>query len=822
MPTLKRILLALFFCLVAGSLFAQHTMPTIAVKGTVIDSVTGKPMEFVTASLQNSSTHQSVKTALSGTDGNFELKTPANGPLSLAIIFVGYKTKFIPVSGNGSVLDLGKIGLSPASKQLQEVSVSAAKPLMKREIDRISYDIQADPDSKGLSVLEMMRKVPLLSVDGNNNILLKGSGNYKILINGKESALLAKSPSDVLNSMSATDIEKIEVITTPPAKYDAEGLSGIINIVTKRNVGQGYNVALNTRFNTLYGPGGNLNGTVKQGKIGVSVIVGGGSNGTVNSGFGNTENIFHPQSSIIQNGTSKQTGGQYYGSTEFSYEIDTLNLLTASVNLNGARQNQSSIQSAQTESINGLQQAFGLQSAGNGSFNGLDASINYQLGFKSSKDKLLTFSYKFSNAPNNQFTDNIFDGRFKYPQLLFPDYQQYNNAGNRDHTVQIDYASPLNAKVSIEAGAKAILRNNFSNYHINDRDSVTQQYITNNALTNDFNYHQDIYSLYNSYELKSDKWAGKAGLRLERTDINADFTSAGVTTAPSYDNLIPSVSVQRNFKSYSLNLGFTQRIQRPGIAQLNPFVDRSNPEFVNTGNPALHPELNNTFDLTYSNFAGAAINLDLSYAFSNNSIQTVSNLQVQTVNNKTDTVTYTTYQNLGTNKTLGANANISFTIGKKLSLTLNGQLNYVWLSGTFNGIMYNNSGVTGNAFCNIRYRMGKGYALSLNSYYFSGQVNLQGASNEYIFNQYLFSKDLFNRQMTIVLVANNPYARYYTSTSYINSAQFYQSTFSKSDYRSFAVRLNFKVDKLKKDIKRNEHGILNDDTKGVNKTPVVS
>ena len=105
---------------------------------------------------------------------------------------------------------------------------------MKQEVDRISYDVQADPDSKALSVLDMMRKVPLLSVDGNDNIQLKGSGNYKILINGKESALVAKNPSDILKSMPATNIEKIEVITTPPAKYDAEGLSGIINIITKK------------------------------------------------------------------------------------------------------------------------------------------------------------------------------------------------------------------------------------------------------------------------------------------------------------------------------------------------------------------------------------------------------------------------------------------------------------------------------------------------------------------------------------------------------------------------------------------------------------
>jgi outer membrane receptor for ferrienterochelin and colicin len=190
---------------------------------------------------------------------------------------VGYGNKTIAVNGNGPDVNIGKVSLAASSSQLKEVSVTAARPLMKQEVDRISYDIQADPDSKALSVLDMMRKVPLLTVDGNDNIQLKGSGNYKILINGKESALVAKNPSDILKSMPATNIEKIEVITTPPAKYDAEGLAGIINIVTKRNADQGYNIGFNSRFNTVFGAGYNINGTVKQGKFGASFFGGFGN-----------------------------------------------------------------------------------------------------------------------------------------------------------------------------------------------------------------------------------------------------------------------------------------------------------------------------------------------------------------------------------------------------------------------------------------------------------------------------------------------------------------------------------------------------------------
>ncbi|MDB5025302.1 MAG: TonB-dependent receptor [Mucilaginibacter sp.] len=811
---MKPFLLALFFCVLPGIAMSQNVAQPITIRGTVIDSATNKPMGFVTVALQNSKTHAGVKSGLTNDDGSFILKASPENSYEAVFVFVGYRNKIVPVSGTGAAIDIGKVSLCVSSGQLKEVSISAARPLMKQEVDRISYDVQADPESKALSALDMMRKVPLLSVDGNDNIKLKGSGNYKILINGKESAMVAKNPSDILKSMPATNVEKIEVITTPPAKYDAEGLSGIINIITKKNADQGYNVGINTRFNSVFGAGYNINGTLKQGKFGMALFAGFGSQGTLTTGSGNKENIFASNTHILQSGTSTQTGRFHYGSAELSYEIDTLNLLTASIDLFGQNQNQNGFQRSTTDILDITKQAYTLQNTGTGRFSGLDAALNYQLGFKKSKDRLLTFSYKYSYSPNKQFNDNLFAGRFNYPLALFPDYQQYNDAGNKDHTLQIDYASPLTKQISIEAGAKAILRNNYSDYHVDNRDTAAQQYLTNNALTNNFNYHQNIYSLYNSYQLKFDKWTGKAGLRLEHTALSADFTSAGVSTAPSYNNLIPSVSIQHNFKSSSLNFGFTQRIQRPGIFQLNPFVDRSNPTFVNTGNPALRPELDNTFELTYSNFHKNAINIGLSYAFSDNSIQNVSSLHVENSAGKLDTVTYTTFQNLGTNKTLGLNVNTNLNITKQFTLSLNGQVNHVWLSGTFNDKMYRNDGFTGNAFGNMRYKFNNGFALAFNAGYFSGNVSLQGNSSAFIFNQYLFSKEFFSKKLTLVLVANNPYSKFNTFRSTINSADFYQTSFNQNYYRSFAIRVNLKFGKLNSDIKKNQHNIQNDDTKG--------
>ncbi|HTD40065.1 MAG TPA: outer membrane beta-barrel protein [Mucilaginibacter sp.] len=816
---MKIFLPALFFCLLSGLAMAQSgPQPTVTIQGTVIDSANSKPMGYVTVALQNSKTHAAVKSGLTKDDGSFTLKAPAGNSYEAIFIFVGYRSKTIPVTANGETANIGKVSLSASSSQLNEVSVTAARPLMKQEVDRISYDVQADPDSKALSVLDMMRKVPLLTVDGNDNIQLKGSGNYKILINGKESALVAKNPSDILKSMPATNIEKIEVITTPPAKYDAEGLSGIINIITKKNADQGYNIGFNSRFNSVFGAGYNINGTLKQGKFGMSFFGGFGSQGTLTTTNGNIENIFATNTNINQAGVSTQKGRFHYGGTEMSYEIDTLNLITASVDLFGNNQDQHGFQNSLTDSLGIPKQTYTLHNTGNGSFTGFDASINYQLGFKKSKDELLTLSYKYSYSPNKQYNNNVLDNRFDYPYSAYPDYNQYNDAGDRDHTIQIDYATPLSKAVSIEAGTKAILRSNYSNYHVDDRYNVNNPYMTNDTLTNNFTYHQDIYSVYNSYQLKMDKWTGKAGLRLEHTALSADFTSAGSTIAPSYNNLIPSISIQRSFKSSSLNFGYTQRIQRPGIFQLNPFTDKSNPTFINIGNPALKPELDNTFELTYSNFSKSSINVGLSYAFSNNAIQNVSSLHQVLVNDTLKTVTYTTFENLGSNKTLGLNVHTNMNFTKQFTMGLNGQVNHVWLSGTFNDKMYNNDGFTGNAFSNLRYKFDSGFALSFNAGFFSGNVNLQGSSSPFIFNQYLISQEFFKKKLTIVLVANNPYKKFNTFRSTVNSADFYQTSFNQNYYRSLAFRINFRFGKLNSQIKKNEHGIENDDTKGGGKS----
>jgi outer membrane receptor protein involved in Fe transport len=805
---MNKLLLAVFFGCLCTVTYAQTTVQTLTVKGTVIDSAINKPLGYVTVALVDPATKASVRGALSKDDGTFQLKAPEGKTYQLTFVFVGYKTKTIMLKTKIGAIAIGNVLLSPSSNTLKDVSVTAVKPLVKQEIDRISYDVQADPETKTQNVLDMLRKVPLITVDASDNIQLKGESNYKILINGKPSSLVAHNPSDVFKSMPASSIQRIEVITTPPAKYDAEGLAGIINIITNKKVDQGYNGSINMRYNTLYGPGGGMSLNLKEGKFGLSMYTGGSDQKKRYSNSESGLETFGADATNLAQSNSNTNWGHFlYNSEELSYEIDSLNLVTASIDINHGQFNSESNQFSQEfDATNTLIQNYRIKNTGNNGWNGFDLGINYQLGFKRSKDQLLTLSYKYSKQPNaNDNNELIFD-RFNYG---LPSFTQQNDARLIEQTAQVDYVHPLK-KLNIEGGLKGIFRSATSDFSNSDLDTLNNNYVLDPSTINNFNYQQDIYSIYNTYQLNLTSWAVKAGARLETTTVNADFLSGANPVHQDYSNFIPSVSLQRKFKDgTSINFGFTNRIQRPSINELNPFVDESNPRFISTGNPALTPVVNHTFELNYSHFSKGSVNLGLSYSFANNAIQSVTKL--------VDTVTYTMNENVGSDKNLGFNASVNYPITKKLNLNLNARVSYVTLRGYFNGELYNNNGFQGYTFAYAGYKFSDTWRAGINGGFYSANVLLQGKSSSSIFSSVSTSKDLLNKKLSVYVAASNPFTKYRTYNSYTRDVNFYQSSESQNPYRSINFGVSYRFGKLKAEIKKNEHGIENDDTKGSSK-----
>ncbi|MGI4020531.1 MAG: outer membrane beta-barrel protein [Janthinobacterium lividum] len=807
---MKKLLLSAFYCCLAATAFAQKIADKNSVKGMVTDSITNKPLGYVTLTLKDSVTKRLTKSGLTKDNGIFQFNGLPVKSYQLSVASVGYRSKsiVIPASAwnNVQAADLGTIELSATTSELKGISITAAKPLIKQEIDRLSYDVQADGDSKGLTVMEILRKVPLITVDGDDNIQLQGSGSYRIFINGKSSALMTNNPKDVLRSMPANSVQRIEVITTPPAKYDSEGLAGIINIITTKKTADGYSGTATARYNFPWGPGAYLNGTYKKGKFGISVSFGEGNQLKTISGRSNYRETFAPYASrFSQQGDRSNKGNNVYGSAELSYEIDTLNLLTAAINYNKGHYNSYSDYFTQfsSQSAGAVPQRYNLLNDESYGYKGTDLSLNYQLGFKRNKNQLLTGSYRYSGYQNKDYSNIATVNQLNYTA---PDYNQQNDAGTREHTLQLDYVQPV-GKLTVEAGAKGIFRNNFSESAAQNRMMLNGEstFADDPSRRNNFTYHQNVLSLYNSYTYQLTSFTVKAGARLEHTHVDADFATSGSSLDMNYFNVVPSLSLQRRFKyNQSLTLGYTNRLERPGIYQLNPFVDRSNPQIISSGNPALRPVLSYLLELNYSKAGNNTFNIKASYFYTGNAIQYVTRLL-------SDTLSENTYANVGTNRIARLDFNDNLPIGKKLNFTLNTNIFYVWISGYVNSIYYQNQGPRTNTFGSLSYKPADGWQLGLSGGYNRRYITLQGSSKDYAYSYFNAAKSLFEKKLTLTGTLTNPFQKRYAFTQYSSTDQFYQSNTNNSYYRGFNLSLVYKFGGLNSDIKKNKRSISNDD-----------
>lgn len=799
---MRTIIILLAWCFFSTNLSGQ-TSASLQASGKVIDSVTLKTVDYATVVIKDTK-KQTIKSGLTKTDGSFALTGLKSGDYTLSIVSLGYTTINRPLSLNSKNWDFGLIKIAPSTEKLREVQILTDKPLVKQEIDRISYDIKADPESKVNSVLEMMRKVPLLSLDAEDNIQLQGNSNYKILINGRPSGMIERNAKDILRSMAASTIEKIEVITTPPAKYDAEGLAGIINIVTSKKADEGYSGTLNLseRF-PVGGPGLGGSFNIKSGKLGIAANVGANQNKSPQTSNSNSRlTQGNSPSNLFQDGTRDFSGRSGYAGTEVSYEIDTLNLISGQLNLNGNISESESTQNSILNREGTVAQSYHLLNARDASGNGIDAALNYQMGFRRNKNQLLTLSYRFYSFQNNQFNSIDIFNPVAYSS---PDYTQDNTGESSEQTFQIDYVQPIK-KVTIEAGIKGIFRDNRSDFQFDMRNETSGLFETDPLRTNNFNNTQNVFGVYNTYQFNLMKWGVKAGIRAEQTEINADFEQAGTDLDQNSFNLIPSVSLNRKFKNMSsLNFGFTSRIQRPGINQLNPFVDRSNPNFESSGNPALKPMTGNSFEATYSRFKKATVNLGVRLILFNDLIMPQIFVDPQT------NITRSSFGNTGSARLFATNINIAYPFNNKLKVNVSGNFNYGKVRGEVNGIMLKNQGLMSRVSSSASYRFEKGWQTTGSMNYNGPNFTLQGSTNSFLGSSFSLNKDFVKGQLTLAAAANNVFSKYRTAINFTTGSNFSQESFNQTYLRNFTTSLNYRFGALKEKIKKNQRGISNTD-----------
>ncbi|WP_229207885.1 outer membrane beta-barrel family protein [Dyadobacter beijingensis] len=813
---MKTLLQLLFSILISGlicgrSAHAQNAPTGKSIQGIVTDSVSGKVLDFITLNLMKDK-NTAVKADFSKTDGSFVFRNLKPMKYALVVVGVGYKTKSIDVDLTDSSrqeVDLGNITIAQQTVGLKEVTVTAAKPIVKQEVDRISYDLEADPESKVYSVLEMMRKVPYLSLDAEDNIALKGNTDFKILINGKPSSMVERSYKDVLRSMPASSIVRIEVITTPPAKYDAEGLAGIINIITNKKIDNGYNGTLNVseRFPTG-GPGVGGSLSAQLGKIGMSLNAGLNQykNPSTQTISNRTTYGTNP-TDLDQRGWNESNNKNGYIGYEITYEIDTLNLLSAQLNVNGGKNRFNSFQASLLNAGDEILERYNVSNRNTDNGNGRDAAINYQKGFKADKNRLLTFSYRYYGYDNKQKGNLTIANRINYDR---PDYRQLNDQSFSEQTFQVDLVYPVK-KLNIEAGLKGIMRDNKSDFQYLIFDPETNTYKVDGGMSNKYNNMQNVFGAYNTYQYNFKNWGVKAGARVEQTVIDADFISTDSKVEQNYFNFIPSVSVNRKLMNNAgINLGYTKRIQRPGIWQLNPFVDRSNPSYERTGNPDLRPAFVNDIQLGYNKAKKGNFNIGLGYTHFKDLIFPIA------VFNPETQVTRTSYGNTGRARLFSGNLNVNYPLTKKWNFSTNLRIAHGKVTGIVNGSEITNSGIMYQLAVSTGYRLPKEWRVNANLNANGPGVNLQGTTNSIASTSFSVNKDVIKDKLSLSAAVSNPFTKFRRYHNETFGPDFDQFTDRWAYFRSFNFSLNYKFGKLKDGIKKNKRGIRNDDVQNGN------
>ena len=810
---------------------AQNTQHSYTITGVVADSVTheGEPYATLTIARADSAA-KPVKQALTDIKGRFCISSSGTGSYLLMVRSMGRKPmqRAYTIDATTRTIDLGTLLLQDGGNQLETVEVVAYKPLVKADVDKIAYSVEDDPEANTNTVIEMLKKVPMVTVDGQDNIRVNGNSSFKIYVNGKPNNMMTKNPKEVLKSMPASSIKKIEVITNPGPKYDAEGVGGILNIVTEGKGPEGYNATFSGRANNS-SYGGGLYATVKQGKLTMSVNYNTSSNhspkGYTYSDRSQIGTDGTVTSSTVADGYTKGHSQWQGGDVEASYEIDTLRLITGSFSLSKFTSKRDALNTAFSTVPATGQRLYGYRSPSHSKENWDDysASLDYQRSF-SVKDRLLTLSYRLESSPSTS------DSRYLYTDReAADDWQTFidrmrdqrmdGDENTMEHTFQIDYTTPFAKHHTWEAGVKYILRRNKSDndrYNLGTGDK-DETYDSDNS--SHYRHHNDILAAYTGYGLTLDKWSARLGLRYEHTLQKVEYLlGRGTNFHKNFDDLVPSARLGYKFSdATNLSLGYKMRINRPGIWYLNPYLDDRIPDAISQGNPNLDTEKSHAVDLQFSSYnSKLTYTLTGTYRFVNNSIESVDRLvndrDIEGLPNPTGKdVIYSSYANIGHIQYAGLMAYANWTPITNTRITLNGSVGYSHMS---DGQSLRNHGWCTNIDASLQQTFAKTWIFNASYYVQTPQPTLQGKDARYQWYNFSLSKSFMDKRLTLTAYIINPFGKRYFCYRSETVADNFRTTASSSWCQLYyGVSVRFRIGKLKASVKHTERTVENDDVK---------
>ena len=672
---------ALFALLLCTTAFA-NTDALLKISGTIVDN--DQPVGYATISVLSLPDSALVTGAISNEKGEFEITGVKKGNYLLKVDFLGYSSIYKNIGEIKSNTNVGNISLAQSAQKLEAVTISGQQRIMEVQIDKKVYNVDKDPSTTGATGLEVLQNAPSVEVDVDGNISLRGDEGVNILVNGRPLNMPAKQ---FLEQTPAANIEKIEVITNPSAKYNPEGTTGLINIILKKNTQKGLNGSVSTSFGYgFYAKNNNsINLNYRVNKINAFINLGNnnskrGSGGTTDRSFslGNdsTNNQFIDEDNYnINKGYNIKSGIDYFHNSNNVFYI------TAGANSGGntglSKMNSSFFDNS-GENLNSYSNRTSNTEFNNSSFN---LNAGWQKKFKK-QGHTLDLDLNYSEDSSDSFEDNeeIFKNGSDASVFRTSKNQQRQNSNGSLFFAKLDYALPINDSLKLEAGlnyTNNIPENTLNQFNYND--SLSDFELDRNT-SNTFGFTRYILAFYSTLSYKQNKWGYKLGLRAENT--TRDTEAGGENFNKKYLSFFPSgyVSYQIN-KTTTIQASYSRRLQRPRLRQLNPFISSTDPYNTRNGNPDLNPEFINIFEFGATNYwKKYSLTSTVYHRKTNDLIRRFLTLSEDGVNN-------VSFKNQSESSAYGAEFILGYTPNKKFraNINFNGWVNKFVLDSTDQG-----------------------------------------------------------------------------------------------------------------------------------------
>ena len=726
------------------------TMAQTTVKGLLMDETLGESEPFATVRVfKAGKTEKPVTMFLTDENGQFSQEVKGKGRFDIVFSSVGKEDlkKTIELEGKG-VLNLDTLYIKESATMLKGVEIVAQKPLVKMDVDKMSYNVAEDEDAKAYTVLDMLRKVPMVTVDGQDNITVNGSSSFKVYVDGLPNVMFSSNPSMVFKSMPATAVKSIEVVTNPGAKYDAEGAAGILNIVMNKQNPQA--------AQSMNGYNGTVRASVGNKQLGGSVFINGQQgkfsySANVMTSYNKPGNTTTETEQIQSRSTSGRSQGENgatqlltsendlktpftMGNLTLGYQIDSMSVLnlTAQVNSMNIKTTGTSLT---TLSGYGNDFSYGSTTEMKNKRTSFSGSLDYQRFFNQDHTKSLALTYQLNYSPAKTEMTNNFNVVSDYIDLT--DRYSDNKNNTTSHTFQVDYTTPIGKGQTLSLGGKL---------QLHDATADSKYYLKgvyDPTSSSDYEYKNSILAGYGEYAGNFNKLGVKAGLRYEYTWQDVEYhLGNGEDFKKTYGTLVPTASLQYTLSQGSnLGLTYNMRISRPGITYLNPYVDKTNPIALTYGNPELDVEKSHNFSLVYNLFnPKLMVNLNLHHNFMDNAIAQYSFYDSNNLLN-------TTYGNVVKSHQTGLSGYVNYLATKNTRLFFNGGLNYTDMRSDV--LAQSNSGWTANAMIGLQQTLPWDLKLSAFAITSTKSYSLQGWNGGFNLLTGSLSKSLLKDKLTL-------------------------------------------------------------------------